>query len=161
MQSGVLTVKEGVVRPAWEGSADAFARALSAALPGRDREAAGSTIRVRRSDNHAVQRHLLAQFIPVSAEQAGSARGCAAALLIVINPWQAPELDQERVAQALSLTESEAQVSVLLAQGHSVSEIAEQIHRTQDTVRFHLKQAYAKTGARGQADLVRMTLAAG
>ena len=161
IRQGDFTSKAGVLRPAGHGSRKAFARALSEALPRLDSPATGSTVRIPRNGGLAMQRHLLAHFVPVAADLADfAALGCTV-LLIVIDPWQAPELDMERITQALGLTESEAQVSALLAQGHSVSEIAEKIHRTRETVRFHLKQAYAKTGARGQAELVRMTLAAG
>ena len=67
------------------------------------------------------------------------------------------------IEQPSGLHASALRVSVasLLAQGRTVREIALRIHRTEHTVRYHLKQAFAKTGVRRQAELVRLMLAVG
>ena len=58
----------------------------------------------------------------------------------------------------LRLTRMEARVSARLAEGLSVNEIAGALGVRISTVRTHLKSAYAKTGARGQTDLIRLAL---
>ena len=58
------------------------------------------------------------------------------------------------MATVLNLTPAESQVAVALAEGHTVHDIAVMTHRQESSVRWLLKQIYAKTGLRRQADLV-------
>ena len=84
----------------------------------------------------------------------------AAVLVVVRDPWATRKMDPALVQHAFGLTAAEAEVAALLAEGRTVGEIAEQRFRTVASVRWHLKQVYAKTGLRGQADLVGALLAA-
>lgn len=59
------------------------------------------------------------------------------------------------------LTRAEARVAARLAEGMAVPDIARDLRVTVETVRTHLKRAYGKTGARRQAELVRIVLALG
>ncbi|MDD1780437.1 helix-turn-helix transcriptional regulator [Enterovibrio sp. ZSDZ35] len=52
------------------------------------------------------------------------------------------------------LTEREAQVAELFAQGKTYMEIAEEIHRAPATVRNHLQSIYLKLGIRNKVELV-------
>ena len=70
-------------------------------------------------------------------------------------------MDPKLVASALSLTKTEGQVAVALAMGRTVSEIAERKGRKESTVRFHVRQTYAKLGLSRQADLIRLVLSLG
>ena len=56
------------------------------------------------------------------------------------------------------LTAAEARTVRCLAGGASVAESAEALGVTRHTIRFNLKRAFAKTGARSQAQLVRMVV---
>ncbi|MCG5051430.1 MAG: LuxR C-terminal-related transcriptional regulator [Myxococcales bacterium] len=56
------------------------------------------------------------------------------------------------------LTLAEARVASRLAKGRSVPEIGLDLKISTGTVRSHLKASYAKTGARSQAELVRIVL---
>jgi DNA-binding CsgD family transcriptional regulator len=58
----------------------------------------------------------------------------------------------------LGLTRMEARVTARLAGGLCVRDIAGALGIRVSTVRTHLKSAYAKTGARGQPDLIRLVL---
>lgn len=58
----------------------------------------------------------------------------------------------------LGLTHTEARVAMRLAEGRTVEEIGRALGIRGSTVRSHLKAAYSKTGARGQAELVRLVL---
>ena len=56
------------------------------------------------------------------------------------------------------LTPAEARLAWSLAQGLSISEAARAHGLTVETARYYSKKIYAKTGARGQVDLVRNIL---
>ena len=56
---------------------------------------------------------------------------------------------------------SEARLAIALCDGTSIAEAAEEIGLTIETARNYSKRLYAKTGARGQADLVRLLLSGG
>lgn len=58
----------------------------------------------------------------------------------------------------LGLTHTEARVTARLAAGRSVKEIADALGIRVSTVRSHLKSAFAKSGTRGQTDLIRLVL---
>ncbi|HKX88900.1 MAG TPA: helix-turn-helix transcriptional regulator [Sphingopyxis sp.] len=62
------------------------------------------------------------------------------------------------VAQIFDLTPSEAQLAALLASGLSLSEAAEKLEFTENTVRSYCKTILSKTGVGRQADLVRLIL---
>lgn len=62
---------------------------------------------------------------------------------------------QEQLLQIFDLTPSEARLALGLARGLSLAEAADSLALTLETVRTYSKRIYAKTGARGQADLVR------
>lgn len=59
------------------------------------------------------------------------------------------------LAEALHLTLTEARLVRALAQGATLAEAAQALGLTLETVRYYSKQVYAKTGVRGQPDLMR------
>lgn len=59
---------------------------------------------------------------------------------------------------AFDLTPAEAEVVQALAEGHSISQIAEARGRSVQTVRAQIKSLMAKTETRSQSELVRLTL---
>ena len=61
--------------------------------------------------------------------------------------------------QLFSLSRSEARLALALSQGKSLAEAATALGFTLETTRNYSKRIYAKTGTRGQADLVRIILA--
>lgn len=68
-------------------------------------------------------------------------------------------LDYESpLMKLLGLTSTEAALALRLAQGNSLVEAAQALSLTEQTVRTYSKQIFAKTGTRGQADLVRLVL---
>lgn len=62
------------------------------------------------------------------------------------------------VGQALGLSQTEARLALLLANGHSLAEIAENLQVTETTARTYCKRALAKTGARRQTELARLVV---
>ncbi len=62
------------------------------------------------------------------------------------------------IAAELGLTPREAALAALLAQGRGLVEAGRMLRLTPETARNYSKRIYAKTGAQGQADLVRLVL---
>ena len=71
--------------------------------------------------------------------------------------YERPQIDAF-LALTLGLTRAESRVAAALAVGHSVRDIAVATHRTQATVRSHVRQLHRKLGVHTQADLVRLVL---
>lgn len=74
-----------------------------------------------------------------------------------------PQRDNARsasavVAATLGLSTREAALAEAISHGHSIVEAGAELQLTQETARNYSKRIYAKTGASGQADLVRMML---
>jgi len=65
----------------------------------------------------------------------------------------------ERFVELFGLTRSEAKLGLALSRGRTIVEAAAELGVTEQTARGYSKIAYGKTGARGQADLVRILLA--
>jgi DNA-binding CsgD family transcriptional regulator len=62
------------------------------------------------------------------------------------------------VAATLGLSTREGALAEAISQGRSIVEAGAELQLTQETARNYSKRIYAKTGASGQADLVRMML---
>jgi DNA-binding CsgD family transcriptional regulator len=87
-----------------------------------------------------------------------SVGGCRTVALFVSDPDEAPQLSEERIRKLLGLTRAEAHVAAQLAAGACTQEIADRAGVQVNTVRCQLKQIYAKTETRSQADLIRLIL---
>lgn len=61
----------------------------------------------------------------------------------------------EQLGELFDLIPSEARLALALSRGMSISEAAEELGLTVESARTYSKRIYAKTGARGQTDLVR------
>jgi DNA-binding CsgD family transcriptional regulator len=94
---------------------------------------------------------LLVPAMPLS----GTARPAHALIAYVhADDWSsADRCDQ--LAQLFDLLPSEARLALALARGMSIAEAAAELGLTVESARTYSKRIYAKTGARGQADLVR------
>ena len=97
---------------------------------------------------------------PVPRNAAAPLSNGVEVLAVVHVPWRVPPLDRAGIRARLGLTALEAEVAALLAEGRTVAEIASRRQRTVESVRWHLKQIFGKTGLRRQADLVRVVLSA-
>ncbi len=80
------------------------------------------------------------------------------AIVFVTAPDEKPEPDEAILRRAFGLTAAEAGVACLLLQDKTVAEISHALGVTTNTVRFHLKQLFAKVGVRRQSELVRALL---
>ena len=78
------------------------------------------------------------------------------AVIAYVHGDSAPSADRcEQLAQLFDLLPSEARLALALSRGMSLAEAAEDLGLTVDSARTYSKRIYAKTGARGQTDLVR------
>jgi DNA-binding CsgD family transcriptional regulator len=103
----------------------------------------------------AAGRRYVFQIIPVI----GRARdvflaSSAIGMLVGRPPRNSVIFDQELAIALFGLTIREAHVVGQLCEGRSIVEIAARLGVVPETVRFHLKSIFEKTGARRQAELV-------
>jgi DNA-binding CsgD family transcriptional regulator/PAS domain-containing protein len=82
----------------------------------------------------------------------------AAAAVWISNPDDRFVSRSARIRALFGLTSAEASLASEIAGGMSLAEIADARNISRHTVRNQLKSIFAKTGARAQADLVRLVL---
>ncbi len=79
--------------------------------------------------------------------------------IVYVNGDRESQADRcEQLVELFGLLPSEARLAWAIAQGLTISEAAEQLGLTVETARSYSKKIYSKTGARGQAELVRNIL---
>jgi DNA-binding CsgD family transcriptional regulator len=69
-------------------------------------------------------------------------------------------LSPEALALFYRLTSREADVAILIARGLSPAGVAEQLGVSRNSVKFHLRNIFEKTGVGRQAELVELLLSA-
>jgi len=80
------------------------------------------------------------------------------AVLLVHDPAAREGPTEQDIASLLGLTKSEARLTKLLADGGTLEESSRRLGLTIESGRTYLKRIFQKTGAKRQADLVRMVL---
>jgi len=92
----------------------------------------------------------------VPATPRAAAAGPAPALVAYVHSDSWSSADRcEQLAQLFDLIPSEARLALALSRGMSIAEAAGELGLTVESARTYSKRIYAKTAARGQADLVR------
>jgi PAS domain S-box-containing protein len=89
---------------------------------------------------------------------ADGARNLPVAAVIVRDTESQTEVRPELLQQLYGLTRAEARVVTELARGKRLTEVAQTLNVSVNTVRNQLKQAFAKTSTNRQADLVSLVL---
>ena len=133
---------------------DAALQALLArALPRCGGQGAGGSMMVRRTLDLP---GLVLHVSPV--DEGGTDRRAhrVAALVLVIDPTSRMRIDPALVAATLGLTPMESRVAVWLAEGKTVRDIARASGRTENTIRWHMKNIFAKQGIGRQFELVQL-----
>ena len=118
-------------------------RALAEVAPG-----AARSLRLGR-------RHGLA---PLSVAIAATDDDASYVVLTVSDPKRGSAPDPEDLRQLYGLTPMESKVAARIAGGRSLPAISEELGITVQTVRGHLTQVFAKTGAHRQPELVHLLL---
>lgn len=79
----------------------------------------------------------------------------AASAIVILTPVAARDVPSANVVQGLfDLTPTEARIARLIANGHTLAEVAAMGGRSELTVRTQLKSILTKAGLRRQSDLV-------
>ena len=128
---------------------------LKRALPARSGAAArsGSMTVTRQA---GLSPRLVLHVTPVGAPGPGSAPTGVAAIVLVIEPETRTVADPDLIAETLGLTAAESRVAGMLAEGHSLRDIAAATGRSTGTVRWHVRQIYEKNGISRQTELVQL-----
>ena len=156
-QSDGLLDSGGFLRARMPAENQVLQRLLGRALRPLGVRASGGSMTIHRA---IARTQLGVQINPVPRLESQAAVQGAAVLVLVVDPaTPAPRIDPEVVGMALGLTPTESALAVMLAVGHSVSQIAAQTGRTEGTVRWHLKQIFQKLHITRQTDLVLRILA--
>lgn len=133
---------------------DAALQALLArALPRYGSQGAGGSMLVRRALDLP---GLVLHVSPVGEGGTDIRARRVAALVLVVDPASRTRIDPALVAATLGLTPMESRVAVWLAEGLTVRDIARATGRTENTVRWHMKNIFAKQGIGRQFELVQL-----
>ena len=133
---------------------DRLQRCLAAALPRLGRVATGTDLTLPRAGRLPLTLHVYP--VPQRLSDFGASR--LAAMVLIRDPETPFAPDPALIGKTLGLTRAESRVAALLAKGCAAREVATTLHRTENTVRWTLKNALARTGCSRQADLVRLVV---
>lgn len=99
---------------------------------------------------------LVMRAVP-AADRPDGTTGAVIAVFIS-DPNEEPKTSVELVSELLKLTMAEANLAVMLANGHSVETASDELGISRHTTRAHLRSIFAKTGVTRQPLLVRLVL---
>ncbi len=111
-----------------------------------------------RLDRPSGRRHLELMACPIDHESRFWYERSAAAFLVVSDGETELKGAAARLRDLFGLTHAEAELTVALARGATVKEWARQRGVSVETVRWQLKQVFAKTGTSRQPELMRLVL---
>ena len=130
----------------------ALQRLLARALPRFGGQGVGGSMAVRRAFDLP---RLMLHMSPVDGGDTDIRARRVAALALIADPGSRMRIDPELVAAALGLTPVESRVAVWLAEGRTVRNVARAMGRTENTVRWHMKNIFNKHDMSRQFELVQ------
>jgi DNA-binding CsgD family transcriptional regulator len=141
-------------------AAVALRAAVAQTTGGRGQRSAGAGIATPMPA--AGGRDLAAWVLPLPGGlPAGIAAPCSAQAAVFLREiGDTARLPGELLARHYGITPAECRVLMLLTQGLSPQEAADALGCSETTVRTHLQHLFAKTGTRGQPDLIRLAMSA-
>jgi DNA-binding CsgD family transcriptional regulator len=151
-----LRVERGRLTSGVPEHAAVLSALVKAALETRGSPARGGTTRIPRA---AEQRAYQVHVVPLAAEAVPEREPQAA--VFISDPSLKMETTPEILERVYGLTPAEARLAKVLLSGRSLGECAADTGTSIHTLRSQLRQLLVKTGARGQADLLRILLTAG
>jgi len=145
------------LRAATPSDDDLLQRAIAEAVAISQRREApgGAALTVRRLSGARPYAILVSPGASAAAE---SAFGIASAIVLIGDPDSALASAEKVAMEVYGLTPSEARLACAVASGESLETYARARGIAVATARWTMKQVLAKTGARRQADLVRILL---
>jgi DNA-binding CsgD family transcriptional regulator len=134
---------------------------LAARTPALDREIAEAVRALARDPRSRPRAMILSRdpwldMLLMPANRRSISAGPPPALIAYIHgdAWSAADRC-EQLAELFGLLPSESRLALALSRGMTIAEAAAELGLTIETARTYSKKIYAKTGARGQPDLVR------
>ena len=150
-----LSEGEGALRAPEAADQRRFEQLVAAALPaGGAVPVSGSMVLGRASGAPRFVAHVK----PVAAPQPDYGARLVAALVLIVEPRAPHRINPDLVAKTLELTPAETQVAVGLVEGKNVRDMAAAAGCKETTIRWHLRQIFAKHDIPQQAELVRLVL---
>ena len=132
-------------------------QALAQSLKGNAPPKTGSyAVAIPRADGAGV----LANVLPLSWRD-GSIHlpfMSGAAAVLIQDASQTPQFEGEAVARLYALTPAELRVTLEIARGQTLQDIADTLGITMNTAKTHLKHIFAKTGVTRQGELMRLIM---
>ena len=151
-----LTDRGGKLSAVFRKDNDRLQRLLAMASPRLRSPAVGGSMIVHRLS----QRSELAVHVhPAIDPETGYVGRRVASLVLIVNPFNQGTGASAGALSALGLTSAEAEIALLLAEGWTARQIAENSGRAYSTVRSHLKNINSKLGVSRQYDVARHVLA--
>lgn len=95
---------------------------------------------------------------PVPVSQRAEGEAIPAVAVFISDPSEQSDAPLQIITELFGFTPTEAQLSLLLANGLSLDEAAESLGVSRNTVRTHLRSVFSKTGVTRQPLLVRLIL---
>ena len=121
------------------------------------RGGAGGLVRIPRPSGH-MPYVVLVSPLPSGDDLFPNSRG--GVLFAIHNPARRPMATEIRIAQLLHIPRGAARVVQAILAGQDLKDYADRAGISMNTVRFHLKNAFAGTDTHSQAELVRVALSA-
>jgi DNA-binding CsgD family transcriptional regulator/PAS domain-containing protein len=156
-----LRVRAGVVNASHPNTQKKLAAAvIETCDPARESSArAGALLTVPRPSAARAYQLLVVPVPERTGEQVfGFTETRTAGVMVVCDPESAPEPAAETLRRMFGLTPAVARLAAALAAGRTLAEHAVEARITQGSARWHLKELFARTGTRRQAELVRLLL---
>ena len=128
-------------------------RLLAQALPFRGGPGVGGSMMVSRAGSMP---RLVLHVNPVSEDGMELRKSRVGALVLLVDPASRLRIDADRLGDMLGLSPAQSLVAAALAGGKTIHEVAAETGRSPTTIKWHIKNIFAKHGLSGQADLVRL-----
>ena len=153
LRAGVLTVHDPIAR---RELAAAIARTAGGTTSTEDETFEAATALSVPRISGRLSYNLLAWPLRLKAD--GLLVDVPSALILVTDPASNARPPLEALAAIYGFTPAETALAALLVDGHTLKEAADKLTVTMNTVKSHIKQLFAKTNTRRQAELVRLVL---
>ncbi len=154
-QSGISISDQALLLFGNEGFSQNMMACLSDAIRAsiEQREMADTVLRYESGANN-----MTITISPLSTDQNGdSVNRPHGGAMIGLHDWSLRrEIDPSVLRRHFDLTNAEARVSALLAEGYSLNDIALLLNRTRETVKSHLTSTFRKTNTTRQGELVAL-----
>ena len=128
---------------------------LARALTRLGEQSSGGSMTV---SSRSVASGLVVHVSPVGHGDRDFGASRIAALVLIVEPAGLMRIDPALLGTTLGLTPIESQVAALLAEGRTVRDIATSMARSENTIRWHVRQIYDKHCISRQVELVRLVL---